>query len=164
MIRRGADIFKHVLTSAAEEAVRRGDRRLGTDHLLLALLHEPESPGARCLGVSLAQARAAATALDVAALAAVGVAVSGGDDPLPPIAAQRVPPLSSGARAVLGAALSEARSAKTGELGTKHFLVALLARERPDPAAELMQALGVDPGAVRERLAVVAGGAADSRA
>jgi hypothetical protein len=33
------------------------------------------------------------------------------------------------------------------------FLLALLSRQRPDPAAELLGALGVDSVAVRERLA-----------
>jgi DNA-binding Lrp family transcriptional regulator len=32
-------------------------------------------------------------------------------------------------------------------------LLALLSRELPDPAAELLHALGADPAAVRERLA-----------
>jgi hypothetical protein len=35
VIRLRADARKMLLTSATEEASRRGDRRLGTDHLLL---------------------------------------------------------------------------------------------------------------------------------
>jgi hypothetical protein len=71
--RLSVDARKLVLTSATEEARRRGDRRLGTDLLLLGLLHEPDSPAARALGVSLAEARAAVDALDRAALTAVGI-------------------------------------------------------------------------------------------
>lgn len=37
-------------------------------------------------------------------------------------------------------------------LGIKHVLLALLSRERPDPAAELFHALGVDRTDVRNRL------------
>lgn len=61
------DVRKLVLTSATEEARRRGDRRLGTDHLLLGLLHDEDSQAAHALRVSLAAARAASEALDVAA-------------------------------------------------------------------------------------------------
>jgi hypothetical protein len=47
---------------ASEEARRRGDRRTGTDHLLLALLEDPSAEGV--LGVSLQQARQALESLD----------------------------------------------------------------------------------------------------
>ncbi|MGD1032906.1 MAG: Clp protease N-terminal domain-containing protein, partial [Candidatus Dormibacteria bacterium] len=51
--RSAAETMRTVLTSAAEEASRRGDRRVGTDHLLLGLLHQPDSRAARALGISL---------------------------------------------------------------------------------------------------------------
>jgi ATP-dependent Clp protease ATP-binding subunit ClpA len=154
VVRLSADARKMLLTSASEEASRRGDRRLGTDHLLLGLLHDADSPAARALGVSLAAARAALDALDVAALAAVGVRVAAPGEP-PPAAPPRHlrPPLTSGARAVIKRAIDEARPAKTGRIGTDHFLLALLSCELPDPAAELLHALGADRAAVRERLA-----------
>ena len=153
VIRLRADARKMLLTSATEEASRRGDRRLGTDHLLLGLLHDADSPAARALGVSLAAARAALDALDVAALAAVGVGVAVPGEPSPAAAPRHVRPLTSGARAVIKRAIDEARQARTGRIGTDHFLLALLSRELPDPAAELLHALGADPAAVRERLA-----------
>jgi ATP-dependent Clp protease ATP-binding subunit ClpA len=154
MVKRlSVDARKMVLTSATEEARRRGDRRLGTDHLLLGLLHDADSPAARALGVSLAAARAAAAALDLAALAAVGVEVTAVGEPPQATSARRLPPLTSGARAVMKRALDEARAVKSGRIETRHFLLALLSRERPDPAAELLHALGVDPVAVRRRLA-----------
>ena len=65
--RLSSDARKMVLTSAAQEARRRGDRRLGTDHLLLALLHDADSGVARALGVDLDTARAASDSLDKAA-------------------------------------------------------------------------------------------------
>jgi ATP-dependent Clp protease ATP-binding subunit ClpA len=146
------DARKLVLASATEEASRRGDSRLGTDHLLLGLLHEEDSPAAKALGVSLADARAASDALDVAALAAVGIQVKtlGSGPPAPP--GRRFPPLTSGARAVFKRAIDEARPVKSGRIDATHFLLALLSLRRPDPAAELLDALGVDPAAVRERL------------
>jgi ATP-dependent Clp protease ATP-binding subunit ClpA len=158
--RLSADARKLVLTSATEEARRRGDRRLGTDHLLLGLLRDENSQAAKALGVSLADARAASDALDLAALAAVGIqadALSGG--PSAPFG-RRLPPLTSGARAVFKRAIDEARPVKTGRIGTAHFLLALLSLQPPDPAAELLGALGADPAAVRKRL----GGPAESGA
>ncbi len=44
-----------IYLQASEEARRRGDRRTGTDHLLLALLEDPSIEVV--LGVSLQQAR-----------------------------------------------------------------------------------------------------------
>ncbi len=151
--RLSVDARKLVLTSATEEARRRGDRRLGTDHLLLGLLHEADSLAAKALGVSLADARAASDALDLAALAALGIEVESLGDGIQTTPGRRLPPLTSGARAVLKRAIDDARPFKSGRIETRHFLVALLPLERPDPAAELLHALGIDPVAVLERLA-----------
>jgi hypothetical protein len=73
--RLSVDARKLVLTSATEEARRRGDRRLGTDHLPLGLLHDEDSRAAKSLGVFLTDARAALDALDRAAPAAVGIEI-----------------------------------------------------------------------------------------
>ena len=146
------DARRTVLTAAAEEADRRGDRRLGTDHLLLGLLHDPDSAPAWALGVDLASARAASDALDRAALTAVGIDVGSlGPAPLP-TRSRRRPPLTSGARLALQRSLLEARSAKARRIDPRHLLLGLLTRERPDPAAELLATLGIDPALARDRL------------
>lgn len=150
--RLSVDARKLVLASAAEEARRRGDRRLGTDHLLLGLLHDEDSRAASALGVSLADARAASDALDRAALAAVGIEIQALGGGPPASSGRRLPPLTSGARAVFKRAVDEARPFKGGRIDTAHFLLALLSLQRPDPAAELLAALGADPDAVRKRL------------
>ncbi len=67
---------------ASEEARRRGDRRTGTDHVLLALSEDPSIELA--LGVSLPQARQALESLDQEALGALGLE-SGTDAPLLPM-------------------------------------------------------------------------------
>jgi ATP-dependent Clp protease ATP-binding subunit ClpA len=146
------DARRLVLTAAADEARRRGDRRLGTDHLLLGILHDPASEAASALGVDLDSARAAQDALDRAALAAVGIH-AGDLSPMQDAAGSRRHPLTSGARAVLKRAVEAARATKSGRIQTRHVLLALLACERPDPAAELFQELGVGAAAVRARLA-----------
>src|SRR5580692_5258100 len=66
---------------ASEEARRRGDRRTGTDHLLLALLEEPSIEA--LLGVSLQQARQAVDSLDHEALGALGLGSGADAPPLP---------------------------------------------------------------------------------
>ena len=150
--RLSVDARKLVLTSATEEARRRGDRRLGTDHLLLGILHDEDSRAAQALGVSLADARAASDALDLAALAAVGIEIETLGEGPPVLFGRRLPPLTSGARAVFKRAIDQARPFKSGRIGTTHFLLALLSLQRPDPAAELLDALRVDRAAVRKRL------------
>jgi ATP-dependent Clp protease ATP-binding subunit ClpA len=152
MVKRFSEDARTLILGAAVEARRRGDRRLGTDHLLLGLLHDPSGETARVLGADLAAARAADEALDRAALAAVGVDASGITLTVESGPGGR-PALTSGARAVLKKAINRARTAKTGRIQTRHLLLALLDCERPDPAAELLEALGIDPSAVRARVA-----------
>jgi hypothetical protein len=73
-----------IFMRASEEARRRGDRRTGTDHVLLALLEDPSIEVV--LGVSLQQARQALESLDQQALGALGMG-SGTDAPLLPMRA-----------------------------------------------------------------------------
>ena len=135
------------IADAQAEALRRGDRKVGTEHILLAILHDPSTAAA--LAVDLDTARAALAALDRGALAAIGL----GDLPdAPPIT--RIDrtwlPISPAAKAVLTEALEESGHARRGP---GYVLLALMRLERPDTAAELMDALGTDRAAVRERLA-----------
>lgn len=143
------DARKRVLTTAADEAHRRGDRRIGTDHMLLALLHEPAA--AKLLGVGLENARRASADLDVAALEAIGFEAGGIDTPLP-VRSRRRPPFTSGAREVLKRSIDEARAVKSRHIEARHLLLGILTRERPDPAAELLAAMDVDISSARERL------------
>ncbi|MEV5500564.1 Clp protease N-terminal domain-containing protein [Nonomuraea fuscirosea] len=56
------------MAHAPAEARRRGDRRVGTEHLLRGVLHEAEA--AQALGADVESARSALAVLDDAALAA----------------------------------------------------------------------------------------------
>src|SRR5690606_29824205 len=62
-----------VYLDANAEALRRGDRKVSTEHVLLALLLDPDTPTARALGVTLDDARETLDRLDRDALASVGV-------------------------------------------------------------------------------------------
>jgi hypothetical protein len=130
---------------ARDEAIRRGDRTIGTEHLVLALLVDPASPTARALGCDLDSARRALDALDSQALAAIGVQPGITAGPVAVRATGRLR-LTPAAKAVF------AGIRDTREAGLGIVLNALLDLPRPDPAAELLAALGVDARAARERL------------
>jgi ATP-dependent Clp protease ATP-binding subunit ClpA len=132
---------------ARDEAVRRGDRTIGTEHLVLALLADPASPAARALGCDLDSARRALDALDHQALAAVGIQPGITAGPVAARATGRLR-LTPAAKAVL-TGIRDARKNRGAGLGI--VLSALLSLPRPDPAAELLAALGVDAQAARER-------------
>jgi ATP-dependent Clp protease ATP-binding subunit ClpA len=132
---------------ARDEAIRRGDRTIGTEHLVLALLADPASPTARALGCDLDSARRALDALDNQALAAIGVQ-PGITGPVAVRATGRLR-LTPAAKAVF-TGIRDAR--RNREAGPGIVLNALLDLPRPDPAAELLTALGVDAQAARERL------------
>ncbi|GAA1069747.1 Clp protease N-terminal domain-containing protein [Kitasatospora nipponensis] len=142
---------REAVSSALQEARLRGDRRIGTEHLLLGVLHDPRSPAVDALGLDLATARGALDALDRVALAAVGIHADGVERrPVP--ASPKHTPLSSGARAVLPRAARVARAGGSRKVTPAHLLVALLERDLPDPVAELMAEAGVDRIAARVRL------------
>ena len=139
--------FGATYDDARDEAVRRGDRTIGTEHLVLALLADPSSPAARALGCDLDSARRALDALDREALAAVGVQPGITAGPVAVRATGRLR-LTPAAKAVL-TGIRAARKSRGAGLGI--VLIALLGLPRPDPAAELLAALGVDARAARER-------------
>lgn len=138
-----------VIMAAQAEAQRRGDRRLSTEHLLLGVLHQPEAVAA--LGVDLSAAREGLDSLDRAALAAIGIN-TGDFSPTAIPAATKRPPLTTAARATLLRAIKPAPRVKANHPTAREFVLALLANDRPDPAADLLAHLGVDPAAVRARL------------
>ena len=149
---------------AREEARRRGDRRVGTEHLLLALLVEPEVASA--VGVDPRTARVARDEMDREALRAVGLDITLDPPPLPDAEPARRPPrptfravwqgrlpLTPAAKTILQESSKEMRGFGGHHLGPQRVLEVLLQRERPDPAAELLARLGIDPETVRSRLA-----------
>ncbi|MFC4035295.1 Clp protease N-terminal domain-containing protein [Streptomyces polygonati] len=145
--------LKTVLELARQEADRRGDRRIGTDQLLLALLHDQDAPPARALGVTLDQGREALDAMDRAALAALGIHFDGRLAPRP-VRGQRRMSLSSSARTLLVRAKEISEGERRGRrIDSRHLLLALLATRHPDPAADLLTELGLRGPEISERLA-----------
>ena len=147
---------------ASGEARRRGDRRTGTDHLLLALLEDP--PVEAVLGVTLQQARQAHESLDHEALGALGM-VSGTDAPALPMRAVPKKPrlrdvvkkdrfrMTPAAKKVLEEAVKPNRRGL--QVTAPQVLAQILGLQPPDPAAVLLGALGVNTSEVRRRLDTV---------
>lgn len=150
-----------IYLQASEEARRRGDRRTGTDHLLLALLEDPVIEAA--LGVTLAQAREALESLDQEALGALGIA-SGSDVPALPMRAVPKKPrlrdvaqkdrlrLTPTAKKVLQDSVKPNR--RKAQVTAQQVLAQILVLQPPDPAAVLLSSLGVEKSEVLPRLDV----------
>ena len=145
---------------ASEEARRRGDRRTGTDHVLLALLEDPSIEVV--LGVSLQQARQALESLDQEALGALGLGSGTDAPPLPMRAVPKKPTLrdimmqkdrlrmTPAAKKVLEQAAKPNR--RKLQITAQQVLAQILTLQPPDPAAVLLGALGVNTSEVRRRL------------
>ena len=151
-----------IYLQASEEARRRGDRRTGTDHVLLALLEQPSIEVV--LGVSLQQARQALESLDQEALGALGLG-SGTDVPTLPMRAVPKKPrlrdvaqkdrlrMTPAAKKVLEEASKSNR--RRLQVTGQQVLAQILTLQPPDPAAVLLGALGVNTSAVQRRLDAV---------
>lgn len=151
MFERLAQSARTAVEDARYEARRRGDRRIGTEHLLLALLQDDAL--AQMVGVDSAAASEAADQLDRAALAAIGLTLGEFKPTARPSLGRHVPAMTSGAKAVLQQTLATAASEKARALTSRHMMLALLDRHDPDPAAAIFAALTVDRALVRGRLA-----------
>jgi Clp amino terminal domain, pathogenicity island component len=148
-----------IYLQASEEARRRGDRRAGTDHLLLALLEDHAIEVT--LGVTLQQARQAHESLDHEALGALGL-VPGTDAPALPMRAVPKKPrlrdiatkdhfrMTPVAKKVLEDAARPNR--RKLQVTAQQVLAQILTLQPPDPAAVLLGALGVDTPEVRRGL------------
>ena len=144
--------------AAREEARQRGDRRVGTEHLVLALLREPEIE--ELLGTTLKRARRELSSLDRVALEAIGLAP---EMQVPLLAERELPPRPT-IRAVLDNRIKMTPAAKSAlqeagkpmrrgdHISPQQVLGAILENRPPDPGTSLMTTLGVDLDRVRKTL------------
>jgi hypothetical protein len=140
---------REVVGAATMEAHRRGDRHLGTEHLLLGVLID--APTVSAAGVDRETARAALYRLDRQALGAIGVD--------PAFVAQRTSirratrlPLTGGSRLALQRAAREAARLEKRRIEPRHVLFGLLVAPEPDQAALLLRYLDQDTNAIFDRL------------
>lgn len=159
-----------VVMNAIGEAERRGDRHVGSEHLLLGVIASANpltSAALDVFGIDLQRARRTLDAGDIEALAAVGVDVAELPAAEPPAPEPddgwrrsfwrfRRPgahkPFTGGAKQTLEMTLREALRAGDRHIGTEHMLLALSARKIPDPAHHLLRAMSVDPDALRREV------------
>jgi ATP-dependent Clp protease ATP-binding subunit ClpA len=138
------DRAKRVLALAQDEAVRFNHNYIGTEHILLGLAREGESPAARALdalGVSLSKVRAAVEAI-----------IGRGDSMTPPSEIT----LSPRTKKVIEFAIDEARRLGRGDVGPEHLLLGLL-REGGHIGAKALESLGVTLEKVRQQVMVTMG-------
>jgi hypothetical protein len=151
-----------IYLQGSEDARRRGDRRTGTDHLLLALLEEPSMEV--MLGVSLQQARRALESLDHEALGAMSLGSGIDAPPLPMRAVPKKPTIRNvmkkdrlrmtpAAKKVLEEAVKPNR--RKTQVTAQQVLARILTLQPPDPAAVLLGALDVNTREVQRRLDAV---------
>jgi hypothetical protein len=141
MFERFAKGARDAVFVAIKEAGRRGDRRLGTDHLLFGVLHD--AAVAEFVGVSDGAARAVADDLDRVSLAAIGIDVDTFGTLAPAVGAARLP-LTSAAKVVLKRTLAVTVAEKARRIQARHLLLALLELNEPDPAAQIITGLHID--------------------
>jgi ATP-dependent Clp protease ATP-binding subunit ClpA len=145
MFERFTDRARRVVVLAQEEARLLTHNYVGTEHLLLGLLHEGEGIAATALeslGISLEAARTQ-----------VDEIIGSGQRPSPGQL-----PFTPRAKKVLELSLREEKRLKHNYIGTEHLLLALV-REGTGVGAQVLVRLGADLPRVREQvLALLSGG------
>src|SRR5271167_1701948 len=135
---RFTDRARRVLVLAQEEARLLNHSFIGTEHILLGLIHEGEGVAAKALeslGVSLEAVREKVEeTIGLAGTAPVGS-----------------PPFTPRAKKVLELSLREALQLGHSYIGTEHMLLGLV-REGDGVAAQVLVSLGADLGRVRQQV------------
>ena len=153
MFERFTDRARRVVVLAQEEARLLNHNYIGTEHILLGLIHEGEGVAAKALeslGISLEAVRAQVEEI-------IG---HGGQAPSGHI------PFTPRAKKVLELSLREALQLGHNYIGTEHILLGLI-REGEGVAAQVLVKLGADLSRVRQQviqlLSGYAGGEGDRR-
>ena len=136
MFERFTSQCREAVELALAEAGRRGDRKVGTGHLLYGTLHDPVA--ARAAGGGAEDIRRIEDRLDREALAAVGVDLQDFGSPDPAVGAAHLP-FTPGAKSVLKRALGHAVREKSRSIGTLHLLSALRECAGTEPAAVILE-------------------------
>ena len=141
---------RRAVTAAVEEAERRGDPSVGTDHLLIGVIGSA-APGSDLIGASVETLREARAEMDQAALAATGVDADLLVEPVPNRRRGHLP-FTGGAKQVLEDTLREAIGMGSRRLESEHIVIALTLRPLRDPAIRLLEQAGLSPDGIRTDL------------
>jgi ATP-dependent Clp protease ATP-binding subunit ClpC len=143
MFERFTDRARRVVALAKEEAKRLKHNYIGTEHILLGLLHEGEGAAAKALeslGISLDAVRQ-----EVEEIIGQGQQEPSGQIPFTPRA-----------KKVLELSLRESEQLGHDYVGTEHILLGLL-REGDGVAAQVLVKLGADLSRVRQQVIILIG-------
>ena len=138
MFERFTDRARRVLVLAQEEARQLNHSFIGTEHILLGLIHEGEGVAAKVLdslGITLEAVRGR-------------VEEAIGTTSHTPIGS---PPFTPRAKKVLELSLREALQLGHSYIGTEHMLLGIV-REGDGVAAQVLVSLGADLGRVRQQV------------
>src|ERR671911_147289 len=138
MFERFTDRARRVLVLAQEEARLLNHNFIGTEHILLGLIHEGEGVAAKALeslGISLEAVREKVEET----IGPAGSSTTGS------------PPFTPRAKKVLELSLREALQLGHNYIGTEHMLLGLV-REGEGVAAQVLQKLGADLNRVRQQV------------
>jgi ATP-dependent Clp protease ATP-binding subunit ClpC len=138
LFERFTDRARRVLVLAQEEARLLNHSFIGTEHILLGLIHEGEGLAAKALeslGISLEAVREKVEET----IGPAGTAPTGS------------PPFTPRAKKVLELSLREALQLGHNYIGTEHMLLGLV-REGEGVAAQVLQSLGADLPRVRQQV------------
>ncbi len=138
MFERFTDRARRVLVLAQEEARLLNHSFIGTEHILLGLIHEEEGVAARALselGITLVAARSKVEEV---------IGLSGG-------APFGSPPFTPRAKKVMELALREAMQLGHNYIGTEHLLLGVV-REGEGVATQVLVGLGADLARVRQQV------------
>jgi ClpX C4-type zinc finger protein/ClpA/ClpB-like protein len=141
---RFTDRARRVVVLAQEEARLLNHNYIGTEHVLLGMLHEGEGIAAQVLESRDISLEAARTRVE-------GIVGQGSSSPSGHI------PFTPRAKKALEYALREALQLGDNFIGTEHLLLGLL-REGHGVAIQVLEQLGADLGQVREQVIGMAGG------
>src|SRR5205809_1017380 len=149
MFERFTDRARRVVVLAQEEARMLNHNYIGTEHILLGLIHEGEGVAAKALeslGISLEGVRA-----QVEEIIGQGQQAPSGHIPFTPRA-----------KKVLELSLREALQLGHNYIGTEHILLGLI-REGEGVAAQVLVKLGADLNRVRQQVIQLLSGYAGSK-
>jgi len=138
MFARFTDRARRVVVEGQDEARTLNHNYIGTEHILLGLIHEGEGVGAKALeslGISLDTVRQ-----QVQEIIGQGQHASSGHIPFTPRA-----------KKVLELALAESKALGHHYIGTEHILLGLI-REGDGVAAQVLVKLGADLNRVRQQV------------
>jgi hypothetical protein len=144
MFERFTDRARRVVVLAEEEARMLSHAHVGTEHILLGLIHEGEGVAAKALeslDISLESVRAQVEEI-------IGQGEQAPPDHIP---------FTPRAKKVLELTLREALQLNSSYIGTEHILLGLI-REGEGVAAQVLQNLGADLNRVRQQVALLLSG------